>query len=61
MTINREDFIKEFSSLAEKGEITDIERFAYENDYSRTKAKKELLSGGYAEVKIRKHFLYVKR
>ena len=61
MKIERSKFIEEFSSLVEKGEITDIESFVNQTGYSRTKAKKELLSGGYAEIKIRKHFIYIKK
>lgn len=59
--MSREDFIKELKRLIASGEVTDIESFIYANEDSRTKAKKILKSEEYEEVKIRKHFIYVKK
>ena len=59
--MTREDFIAEFKRLVASGEATDIESYIYANEASRTKAKKDLQGEAWEEIKIRKHYIYIKR
>jgi len=59
--IKRDDLIKEVIALIEKGDITDIESYAYVNRFSRTKAVADLRDGNHVEIFIGKRGIFIKK
>jgi hypothetical protein len=59
--MSRKELIEEIKKLVASGEMTDIEGYIYANEASRTKAKKDLQGEAWEEIKIRKHYIYIKR
>ena len=59
--MSRNELIREIKQLVDSGEITDIESYIFSTRYSRTKAKSDLRLGDWAEIKIGKRNIYIKK